>query len=79
MLLKSEQIHDEKFPKRGVILIMIKNIFSLIIMICGLLVGLTLLDIIHLPLFFPYAGIIISTTVILIILFKNRRNLANNE
>ncbi|POZ56705.1 hypothetical protein LYSIN_01488 [Lysinibacillus sphaericus] len=57
---------------------MIKNIFSLILMICGLLVGLTLLDFIHLPLFFPYAGIIISTTVILIILFKNRRNLADN-
>ncbi|MFJ5789617.1 hypothetical protein ACIQXW_05730 [Lysinibacillus sp. NPDC097162] len=55
---------------------MIKNIFSLLLMICGLLVGLTLLNIIQLPLIFPYAGIIISTTVILIILFKNRMNLA---
>jgi len=55
-----------------------KNFFSLILMICGILVGLTLLDFIHLPLLFPYVGIIISTTIILIILFKNRRNLADN-
>lgn len=53
---------------------MIKNILSVVLVICGLIVGLTLLDIINVPLFFPYAGIIISTTIMLIIIFKNRIN-----
>lgn len=53
---------------------MLKNIFLIVLVICGLIVGLTLLDIINAPLIFPYTGIIISTTVMLIIIFKNRRN-----
>jgi hypothetical protein len=57
---------------------MAKNILSIFLVICGLIVGLTLLDIINIPLFYPYAGIIISTTVLLIILFKNRKTKTNS-
>ena len=54
---------------------MIINILSVFLVIGGLVVGLTLLDIINVPLFFPYLGMFISTTIMLIIIFKNRKTM----
>jgi hypothetical protein len=56
----------------------VRNILSVFLIICGLVLVLTLLNIINVPLIFPYAGIIISTTIILIIIFKNKNTKTNS-
>lgn len=54
---------------------MIKNIFSFVLLLCGLVVGMTLLNIFHVPLIYPYAGIIVSTLLLFLLFLKSNNEL----
>jgi len=54
---------------------MIKNMLSFVLLLCGLVIGLTLLNVIHVPLIFPYAGIIVSTTMLVPLILKSSNKL----
>ncbi|POZ56703.1 hypothetical protein MKY08_09305 [Lysinibacillus sp. FSL M8-0337] len=47
-----------------------KNILSLILVLCVVIIALTLMGIIHVPLFYPYAGVIICSTILLRIMIN---------